>query len=160
MILCVLKNLKRKFWKVKGDICHVGKEESISFKFLGFGLKSDKGKIFLSQNQYIANIQFAVLSIKSRRQNKDNTLTNTGQKGFRSHIRQSLWASSQTQPYVALKASSLASNWMNLLSRLSLMLTNRVSVLFRMHFSQDFLGPFKVKIKIFQGSNLPWKMVP
>ena len=87
------------------EICQEGKKESISFKFLvGFGLKSDKAKIFLSQNQYIANIQPAVLSIKSRRQNKRNTLTDTEHKSIRSLIGKSLWASSQTQPYVALKA--------------------------------------------------------
>ena len=37
------------------EIFQVGKEESISFKFLGLGLKSDKGKMFLSQNQYITD---------------------------------------------------------------------------------------------------------
>ena len=61
------------------EIFQIGKGESISFKLLGFGLRSDKGKIFLSQNQYIADItQLTVLS-KSRRQNKNDTLTDIEQ---------------------------------------------------------------------------------
>ena len=70
----------------------VGKEESISFKFLGLRLKSTEGKIFLSQNQYIADIQPVVLS-KLRRQNKDDTLSDAEQQSLRSLTEQILWAS-------------------------------------------------------------------
>ena len=76
---------------------------------MGLGLKSDKGKIFLSQNQYIADIQPVVLS-KLRRQNKDDTSTDVEQKSLRLLTGQILWASSQTRPDVAFKASCLASN--------------------------------------------------
>ena len=85
------------------EIFQVGKEESISFKFLGLELKSDKEKIFLSQNQYITYIQPVVLS-KLRRQSKDNMLTDIEQKSLRSLIGQILWASSETRPDVAFKA--------------------------------------------------------
>ena len=74
------------------EIFQVGKEESISFKFLGLQLKSNKGKVFLCQNQYIADIQPAVLS-KLRRQNKDDTLSDTEQKSLRLHTERILWAS-------------------------------------------------------------------
>ena len=47
---------------------------------------------------------------KLRRQNKDDTLTDTEQKSLRSLTGQILWASSHTRPGVAFKASCLASN--------------------------------------------------
>ena len=42
---------------------------------------------------------------KLRRQNKDDTLTDTEQKSLRSLTGQILWASSHTRPGVAFKAS-------------------------------------------------------
>ena len=90
----------------------VGKEQSISFRYLGLNVQHLGEEIVLHQHDYLEALKPLSLSAE-RRKLQDQPVTDEEKEAVRAKIGQLLWVSTQTCPDICFDVSNLATNLKN-----------------------------------------------
>jgi transposase InsO family protein len=85
----------------------VGREEEVSFSYVGLEVNKKGSIITLDQKRYAENINPMEIT-RSRAMQKDSQITEEEQSEMRSKIGQLLWTARQTRPDVMFEASTLS----------------------------------------------------
>ena len=89
--------------KIK-SIFEIGKEQSISFQYIGLEIKEDDDCIILSQRQYCETIE----EIQIEKRDLNSLLSENEKSIMRAKLGQLLWVSKQSRPDIAFDVTDLA----------------------------------------------------